>query len=363
VKRENFETFWTSHHFGLVFYGCLLWHGSVFWRWAAGPFFLYFVDRSLRGVNIRPTRLVQAKWEPPNVLELGLANPVGALGIRETMKYKEGQYLKLNVPSISSFEWHPFTISSAPNAELLTVHIKCGKPNSWTGRLRKLLFEDLPLDRGEQVLRLKRTEDGVEAEGATHAPDGSVLIRVDGPHAAPCQHITEYDIALLTGAGIGLTPFSSALRSVIEHRWPAGQGPHILRFHWVVRLQELEAYTWFLKMLRHLHTLEAQAKAAGMQVMLDTNIHITGGATPAQVEASARSCGLPRSTMTAGRPDWKAIFKACAEAHRGSTIGVFHCGPFAKTLSPLCRENTTILTNSLHSVKEETRFCLHAEVF
>ncbi|EEY67296.1 ferric reductase, putative [Phytophthora infestans T30-4] len=39
----------------------------------------------------------------------------------EAFEYEAGQYAFLCIPSISSLEWHPFTISSSPN-EAMTLH-------------------------------------------------------------------------------------------------------------------------------------------------------------------------------------------------------------------------------------------------
>jgi hypothetical protein len=54
------------------------------------------------------------------------------------------RYLKLQVPDISKTEWHPFTISSAPRSQVLTVHIKVTSRAdmvSWTAALQSYLRE------------------------------------------------------------------------------------------------------------------------------------------------------------------------------------------------------------------------------
>jgi predicted ferric reductase len=38
---------------------------------------------------------------------------------------KPGSYASLNFPGIAQFEWHPFTISSAPEDQFLRFHIRC----------------------------------------------------------------------------------------------------------------------------------------------------------------------------------------------------------------------------------------------
>ena len=55
-----------------------------------------------------------------------------------------GQYVYINIPSISSLEWHPFTISSAPTDSVTTHHIKVmgGLNNGqWTAKLHKLAMK------------------------------------------------------------------------------------------------------------------------------------------------------------------------------------------------------------------------------
>jgi predicted ferric reductase len=39
-------------------------------------------------------------------------------------EFKAGQYLFLNCPYIAAHEWHPFTISSAPEEPFVSVHIR-----------------------------------------------------------------------------------------------------------------------------------------------------------------------------------------------------------------------------------------------
>ena len=43
------------------------------------------------------------------------------------------------------------------------------------------------------------------------------LLKIDGPHAAPAQCYAAYHAVVLVGAGIGVTPFSSILKSVMRY--------------------------------------------------------------------------------------------------------------------------------------------------
>jgi hypothetical protein len=65
-----------------------------------------------------------------------LPSKVTHLVIRKPPKFhfKPGDYIYINIPIVAKYEWHPFSISSAPeNSDYLWLHIKtCG---NWTKRL------------------------------------------------------------------------------------------------------------------------------------------------------------------------------------------------------------------------------------
>ena len=54
--------------------------------------------------------------------------------------FQPGDYCFVQIPSIASYEWHPFTISSCPEQEdVIWFHIRC--VGTWTNRLYKLFEE------------------------------------------------------------------------------------------------------------------------------------------------------------------------------------------------------------------------------
>jgi len=95
-------------------------------------------------------------------------------------KYKAGQYVLLQVPQISFFQWHPFTISTCIGRKM-TLHIKTD--GDWTAHLRDL--------------------DG-----------GLAFVGIDGPFGAPAQRFYDFDQSIIVGAGIGVTPFSGILNDL-----------------------------------------------------------------------------------------------------------------------------------------------------
>jgi len=78
---------------------------------------LYLLERILRLVRGSTETIVHAcHCLPSNVIMLELEKPA--------FRYRAGQYCFLNCPVLSKHEWHPFTISSAPEQEYLTFHIR-----------------------------------------------------------------------------------------------------------------------------------------------------------------------------------------------------------------------------------------------
>ena len=64
----------------------------------------------------------------------------------KNFKFKSGDYLLLRVPKIAKFEWHPFTISSAPERQdELWLHIRT--LGNWTNKLYDY-FQDMSKDKG-----------------------------------------------------------------------------------------------------------------------------------------------------------------------------------------------------------------------
>ena len=108
VRLSKYEVFFRSHHAFIVFFLFLFLHGPNFFYWSCVPVLLYAYDRYLQTQRGKVQfLLLKVEWIAP-VMAVYF-RPL----IKDQFKYKEGQYLYLNCPHISSTEWHPFTISSA----------------------------------------------------------------------------------------------------------------------------------------------------------------------------------------------------------------------------------------------------------
>nr|GEY50087.1 respiratory burst oxidase homolog protein C-like [Tanacetum cinerariifolium] len=133
MKITGFNSFWYSHHLFIIVYGMLIVHGiklyltkewykKTTWMYLAVPVLLYACERLTRAIRsrVKPVKILKAAPHgvyPANMLELQMSKPPG-------FKYRSGQYMFVNCKAVAPFEWHPFSITSAPGDDYLSVHIR-----------------------------------------------------------------------------------------------------------------------------------------------------------------------------------------------------------------------------------------------
>jgi len=341
IRSPMFNVFWFAHHFFIVYVVMICIHGAsqllvdkpTFYQYVIGPFFLYCVERTIRLVRGNQDTILQlAIAHPSKVIELQLK--------KSTFIYKPGQYLYLNCPYIASQEWHPFTITSAPEEDFISVHIRI--VGDWTGDLYNFLNPQKRL--------------GVIQENLLTAPDGSPIFRIDGPFGAASEDTFNFKTLMLIGGGIGVTPFASILKSA-RYKMERG-GEQVLDrayFYWVSR--DKNAFEWFSDLL-------AVLEQTGITHLLDINTYLTAPMTPDEIRNMMYQADSEVDQITGlmsrthfGRPNWDQIFAEAAKVHNGSTVGVFFCGPavLSKQLYQCCIKYT--------DSKSKTVFKYHKENF
>lgn len=475
IRHTKFEIFFNAHHMFVVFYLFMFMHGPNFIYWSILPVTLYVIERYLQVWRGNQQFLVtKVEWIAP-VMSVYF-RPV----LPNSFTFKEGQYLYLNCPFISKSEWHPFTISSAmedmsggPRVSLATgeevvpvprpadlapgakwnyfypvsrdwremtreeylekgetdyhdyisVHIRVhgledAEAKSWTRRLKEY-FELIAAAAGHKKFPFfftRREPRGDVFMGRLLGPDGTQMLRVDGPHSAPSEHYVNYGTVMLIGAGIGLTPCASILSALAKYRWKRNFSPEILHFYWMVRQSEIDSYQWFIHTLTELSFEVKRAretKQIDPRYYLEINVYVTGtekgkvepkpfcrakrplgsdDGTGPQPHFQAEELyeallnpdvaskdqvkvvkGLSRFSVPGpaneapnrlqdifvwnGRPAWDSIFAEIRESRQTADIGVCFCGAAAigSDLQTLCQKYS--------STKDECYFTLHKENF
>ncbi|MFT7799823.1 cytochrome b-245 heavy chain isoform X1 [Arapaima gigas] len=364
IRRSYFEVFWFTHHLFVIFFIGLVIHGigrivrgqtsaslkennpqtcekyylewgknGTFcavpnfegnppgtWMWVVGPMFLYLCERLVRFIRSQQKVVItKVVMHPSKTLELQMR--------MKGFKMEVGQYVFMQCPSISQLEWHPFTLTSAPEEDHFSVHIRI--VGDWTDALYKACGGDKN-----------------EVKEAWTLPK----VAVDGPFGTASEDVFRYEVVMLVGAGIGVTPFASILKSVwykYVHQ-NANVFTKKIYFYWLC--PETQAFEWFADLLQ---SLEGQMMEKGLTDFLSYNIYLTRWketeAAHFTVHHEAENdpiTGLKQKTLY-GKPNWSTEFNNIAAKHNGSKVGVFLCGPpaLAKSLGKQCR------THSVSGVK------------
>ncbi|KAG0320709.1 hypothetical protein BGZ99_004353 [Dissophora globulifera] len=368
-RNKSFESFWYTHHLAFVFLGALMFHGIgcivkdadgvcrgyLSYRYIAIGYCLYILERFIRVWRTRQdTRLVKAIQHPAGVIELQIQKP--------SFKYKPGQYMFVNVPDVSKYQWHPFTITSSPFEDFVSVHIR--QVGDWTRALGTRMGVEKEErggsgrganqpasgpklnNKGRQEKKTELVDDRgeeIRVSSAFSMPD----IKIDGPFGAPTEDVFDHEIVVLVGSGIGVTPFASILRDI----WYRANNNMPLKtkrieFYWVCR--DLASLKWFQSLL-------ATIEPSMSHVKLNIQIYCTGVMKPDQHHNIALHLhddfgggdtitGL-RALTNFGRPNFGAIFSELRQGITNGTympganqrllvdVAVFFCGPGAMAKS------------------------------
>lgn len=298
-RSQRFELFYFTHLLYVAWLGLAIAHAPSFLFWVGVPLFGFVLEQLLRVArSARKTTIVSTQALRSGVTRLELARPKG-------FNAQPGDYVFLRIPAIARFEWHPFTISSAPERDHLAFHIR--SLGNWTNALRAFVEEK---DEPAQLTAY-----------------------VDGPYGTPSAHIFACRYAVLIGAGIGVTPFASVLESLVLRGNGSSDRPSKLRhayFFWLNK--DHYAFEWFISLLREIE----QSDNAGM---LDVHLCVSAA------RAGAASLGLELArdmAHTAGRedlftglhththlgpPEWERLLSEVVKRHAPEKVDVFFCGP------------------------------------
>ncbi|KAK1543198.1 FAD-binding domain-containing protein [Colletotrichum paranaense] len=213
VRRWNYEVFQLAHLLMYPIIGLMMAHGTaallqwpMFGYFLAVPTLLILVERVVRvGTGFHRIRATLT------VLDGETVEVAATIPSERMWKYRAGQYVFLQVPAISAFQWHPFTVSICKGREF-RLHIKTD--GNWTKRLRDL--------------------GGKGEKGADAATE--IEVGINGPFGAPAQRFYDFNHTIIVGSGIGVTPFSGILadlqaRDDEEHGGPTHSHQHRAHQH------------------------------------------------------------------------------------------------------------------------------------
>jgi len=382
IRQQCFEAFWYTHHLAFFFMLALYSHatgcfvrdstnpdyiptfpfystqhclGYMSWRFTIWPGILYFGERIYREMRARrATRLSKVLVHPGGAMELRI--------IKSSFKYTAGQWLFIQIPELSRWQWHPFTITSAPEDPYISVHIRqvgdftCslgerfGMGPSVVAAMTRAAMKGDTQDAKNEVV----SGDFVELDPTTSSislPN----VRIDGPYGAPAEDVFNSQVAILIGAGIGVTPFASILKH-IWYRQRKGKLDSLRRveFFWVCR--DAPSFGWFQSLLQEIEKAQADPNFLRINIYLTQKIQedMLWNIAVNDAGASYDPLTLLRTRTMFGRPDWMSVYGEVKQAIEtgqylpGSSaqlktkVATYFCGPndLAKVIKKACVHNT-----------------------
>ncbi|KAF9932647.1 hypothetical protein FBU30_007644 [Linnemannia zychae] len=343
VRQLKFEVFWYWHHLFLVFFGLFSFHGafclltpdrpphckdiSSFWKYWVASGSMYLLERVLREWRgIQNTTISRVILHPSKVVEIQMK--------KESCHALAGQYIFICCPEVSLWQWHPFTLTNAPEEEHLSVHIRV------VGDFTKALGRRLGCDIDDEATEWDESLGDKSIPGR-NSNLGTVWprIMIDGPFGAASEDVFKFEVTVLVGAGIGVTPFASVLKSIwyrVNYS-TATTKLHKVYFFWICR--DKDSFEWFQSLLL---AIESQ----DLNQFIEIHTFLTGRMRPSEVgNRMLNGQNISQDTVMGlqgrtcfGRPNLDVEFERIRSQHADTDIGVFFCGPkkMGKQLQACC---------------------------
>ncbi|KAJ8036591.1 NADPH oxidase 5 [Holothuria leucospilota] len=179
VRRSgHFQLFYFTHMFYVIFWTLLILHGPKFWYWFTIPGLIFLVEKISQTKWVKLARYGKTYVEDVELLPSGVTHLI--VTRPPSFRFKPGDYIFIQIPEIATYEWHPFTISSAPEQQgKISMHIR--SDGNWTTRLYSF-FEEKQKEQEEEHMRLhcnnfeehKIVIDKIDDQEDTERPTGSV---------------------------------------------------------------------------------------------------------------------------------------------------------------------------------------------
>ncbi|GAB1608543.1 dual oxidase isoform X1 [Argonauta hians] len=324
-RRYIFNAFWLTHKLIIPLYILIILHGSavvvqkpMFWVYFIGPAILFCIDKVV-SLSRKRTEIsvIRAEKLPSDVTYIEFKRP-------QNFDYKSGQWVKIACAATGAIEYHPFTLTSAPYEDTLSVHIRALGP--WTWKMRGLYdpanLKEMPYPK----------------------------LFLDGPFGAGQQDWYRFDVSVLVGAGIGVTPYASILKDFVK--MSAIRNTYKMKcqkmyFIWVTGSHR--HFEWLLDILQEVETVDTTG-------LVKIDIFITKFFQNYDLRTSMmyiceeyfQKLSKGRSIFTGlkakthfGRPQLTEMMQHIHKCNpQVRNVGVFSCGPhgITKSVERACTE-------------------------
>lgn len=326
IRKKAFNFFWMTHQLYVLLYIFSLLHGLArltgpprFWIFFVIPGIIYTIDK-IATLRTRYMKLdiLETELLPSDVVKVKFYRP-------PNMKLLSGQWIRFSCTAIQPEEFHSFTLTSAPHEDFLSVHVKAQGPYTW--KLRNY-FDKTVNDQEEDK-------------------DNPPKVRIEGPFGGGNQDWYKFEVAVMVGGGIGVTPYASILNDLVfgtsTNRY-SGVACKKVYFLWICPSHRY--FEWFIDVLRDVERKDV-TNVLEMHIFITQFFHKFDLRTTMlyicenhfqRLQGRSMFTGL-KAINHFGRPDMPSFLKFVQKKHSYvSKVGVFSCGPgpLTNSISDAC---------------------------
>ena len=260
--------------------------GSTLW-YLIVPFTLFISERFYREyTSSKETFFINMKKHSSDCIQIEIYKPY--------FEFKPGQWVLVNCPSVSKFQWHPFTITSNP-IENGNIQLFIKERGEWTRHFIEHIIDN-------------------------QFHKSNIKLKISNPYGQRYDIITKYRVAVLIASGIGITPFMSLFKALPCNLGHGNNNVYLKKvyLYWVCR--EVSDFDCFINELKH---LKVEMDKYGN--LLELNLFVTG----LQRNYSThylQHYNTPFIQFKYNRPHFDSIFDDLNKKHPNTTIKLLFCG-------------------------------------
>jgi NADPH oxidase 2 len=259
-----------------------------------------------------------------------------------------GQYAFINIPAISCWQWHPFSIASCSRSEKIKFIIK--NTGDWTSKCIQLYK---PFNRQPALLNNYMTSQHLRFQDDEALFDESKTdypkINLSYPIASPVQQSAYHYNVVYVSAGVGCTTFLSFLElQLLKARKKADEGDskicrldnkEVMDFIFISR--ETESIRWMAKYIHAALTLPQMTKRIKFHIFITLKDESNSLASFLFWRAlafynkklSKNEKMYSKININLGRPDFDQLIDKILHKNQYPEHYVYACGPRVLTSS------------------------------
>lgn len=246
ILKRAYHAFRITHLLNILLYALTVLHGlpkllsaPSFWCYVIGPIIIFIFDRIIgMRQQYKQLQIIDAAILPSDIIYIQFKRPY-------YFKFKSGQWVRVSCPAFSCTfnEHHAFSLASAPQSTTLELYVKAVGP--WTWKLRNEVIES--------------------QSSCLPYP----VINLNGPFGDGNQEWSNYEVVVMVGGGIGVTPYASTL-SDLAHEISTTSHSNVrckkVYFIWICPTHK--NFEWFVEVLKKVEDMDAQG-------IIETHIFVT----------------------------------------------------------------------------------------